>query len=136
MAEFINFRVKFKSVEPYFSAERDGRKPNTLRHVTEEEFGRLGTCNTITVVGPDGDSFDRTITSIFDVECVVAPIDLPGRLIQISWEHVDTDYKRPPEAIAVDADCAACINSMFDFSETCNGKPCPHWREHALEARR
>jgi len=171
VARFTGSTVELRSVEPHFSAERDGRKPNTLRQMTDAEYAATLVCERVRIVGPDSATFEREITSVVDVNDVFE-LETCDRLVVISWKHDPKGEReqvlktcpvcgkpfdateRPPSSLycskrcatvqakreyrkrknvaaakpALDADCAACISVGVDFSETCMGKPCPHWR--------
>ena len=86
MAEFTGTTITFRSTEPYFTAERDGRKPNTLRQMTDTEYGMALMCHRVRIVGPDDARFEREITSVIDVNDVFG-LDTCDRLAVISWKH-------------------------------------------------
>lgn len=86
MPKFTGSTVELRSVEPYFTAERTGRKPNTLRQMTDTEYAATLVCERVRVVGPDGAAFEREITSVFDVNDIFELLTC-DRLVVISWKH-------------------------------------------------
>lgn len=46
------------------------------------------------------------------------------------------DPRYPHNSATVLPECAVCMSVGIDFSETCNGNPCPHWaRRHDRQIR-
>ena len=94
--KYDNLRLTCRSVEPFFTLEKDGLKPNTIRVVPVDELVALARCEVITVRhyktdGTDGADFGRTITDITDITEplvdwgeVVCPEGF--RIVCISWE--------------------------------------------------
>lgn len=90
--------VVFKSVQDFFTIERNGNKPNTVRLLTEDEYtSRLdcaraallaGEPATILIVNRDvpDQSFFRRLTSIEQVGALVGQF-----LWVLSWRHEDGD---------------------------------------------
>lgn len=76
----------FKSKDPWYTTEKTGVKPNTLRVVTDDEFTRLKTAERIIITGPNGHSFTRAIQGLFDVtDALDVTVPDGHRLVLICW---------------------------------------------------
>ena len=82
-----------KSDYRYFTQERFGYKPNTVRVVDEDEFDMC--CDAVRImVHPVGDGiehfdpFTRAIIGVYDITDVI-PVKLPSdeKLLLIAWEE-------------------------------------------------
>jgi hypothetical protein len=83
------YGLRFKSIPRYFTKERAGLKPNTVRKLSVSERMSFDQCkdriDEVTVINTDtGESFTRRVTDISTF-----PRELPytGVLHIISWEH-------------------------------------------------
>lgn len=78
--------VGFRSTPEHFAAESDGRKSNTVRWMTPQEYDHFQTaCPTyieISETRSEPVSFTRPITDV----CVIGSI-LGNYLVVISWRH-------------------------------------------------
>ncbi len=83
--------VIFRSVSPFFEAERDGVKPNTVRVLSPDELRSVRECERIRVAHATSTaSFERAISATFDVTQAMrdSGVAIPSgmRMATICWE--------------------------------------------------
>ena len=85
--------LEARSAPPYFTLERDGRKPNTIRLVDEVEFDLCTRAKAIRIHGlgaNSGDLFIRSLSGVFDVTdgMVAGGFDIPRgcHAVMLCWE--------------------------------------------------
>ena len=82
--------LRVKSVQPWYSLEESGVKPNTLRLMTDDELQEAHMASVIQVSNFEQLNprrFERIITGVYDVTDYVRPQG-PGHVVLICWEAV------------------------------------------------
>lgn len=89
--------ISFKSQEPFFSKEADGRKPNTIRKIMEDDprwqilskWMALDSYGQIEITSARGNSgFTRQVTDASNITHLMPETPgIPAKWAIISWKH-------------------------------------------------
>ena len=82
--------LRVKSVQPWFELERSGKKPNTIRRMSDIELQDAHMSDTIQVSNFESEDmlrFTRSITGVYDVTGYVRPER--EHIVLICWEATD-----------------------------------------------
>lgn len=91
MSDRIGSTLRVKSVQPWFDLELLGKKPNTIRRMTDAELQDAHMATTIQVSNYEQlepRRFERTITGVYDVTGYVRP-EGTDHVVLICWEADD-----------------------------------------------
>lgn len=80
--------IEFRSNNKYYDIEKNGKKPNTIRELTDEEIQQALTATHIRIVSANGqDKFERELTDISIVDDVIKLAVDCRKLVVFSWNH-------------------------------------------------